>query len=117
MSSVLEKLEAIKARFDELGIVLTNPEIVGDNKRFTQVSREYHKLEKIVLVYKSFRTCLDSLDFAREVLNTEADEDLRSLAKDDLEQLEVQKETLEEELKQLLIPKDPQDEKLRRSAA
>lgn len=111
MSSVVEKLEAIKARFDDLGIALTNPEIVNDNKKFSQVSREYRKLEKIVAVYKTYRTCVDSIDFAREVLQTESDEDLRTMAKDDLETLEVQKEKLEEDLRQQLIPKDPQDEK------
>jgi peptide chain release factor 1 len=111
MSSVVEKLEAIKARFDDLGIALTNPEIVNDNKKFSQVSREYRKLEKIVAVYKSYRTCVDSIDFAREVLQTESDEDLRTLAKEDLDKLEVQKEELEEDLRQQLIPKDPQDEK------
>ncbi len=111
MSSVIEKLEAIKARFDDLGIALTNPEIVNDNKKFSQVSREYRKLEKIVLAYKNYRTCLDSLEFAREVLETESDDDLRSMAKEDIDKLEVQKEELEEEVRQLLVPKDPQDEK------
>lgn len=111
MSSVIEKLEAIKARFDDLGIALTNPEIVNDNKKFSQVSREYRKLEKIVQAYKNYRTCLDSLEFAREVLETESDEDLRSMAKEDLDKLEVQKDELEEEVRQLLVPKDPQDEK------
>jgi peptide chain release factor 1 len=108
---MIEKLEAIKARFDDLGIALTNPEIVSDNKKFSQVSREYRKLEKIVDAYKKYRACLDSIDFAKEVLETESDEDLREMAKEDLEKLEGQKEELEAEVRQLLIPKDPQDEK------
>ena len=111
MSSVVEKLEAIKARFEDLGVALTNPEIVSNNSRFSQISKEYRKLEKIVDVYKGYRNCLDSLAFAREVLETESDEELRTMAKDDLETLEVQKEKMEEELRNLLIPKDPQDEK------
>jgi peptide chain release factor 1 len=111
MSSIVDKLEAIKARFDELGVALTNPEIVNDNKKFSQISREYRKLEGIVAEYKAYRTCIDSIDFAREVLETESDEDLRTMAKDDLETLEVQKETLEAQIKTLLIPKDPEDEK------
>jgi len=111
MSSIVEKLEAIKARFDDLGVALTNPEIVSDNKRFSQISKEYRKLEKIVDVYKVYRNCIDSLDFAREVLETESDEELRMLAKEDLEKLGTQKEGLEEEMRNLLIPKDPQDEK------
>ncbi len=111
MSSIVEKLEAISARFNDLGVALTNPEVVSDNKRFSQISKEYRKLDKIVGVYKTYRTCIDSLDFAREVLETESDEELRSLAKEDLETLEAQKTQLEEEMRNLLIPKDPQDEK------
>ena len=111
MSSIVDKLEAIKARFDDLGVALTNPEVVKDNTRFSQLSKEYRKLEKIVDVYKTYRTCISSLDFAREVLETESDDELRAMAKEDIEKLEAQKETLEDELRNLLIPKDPQDEK------
>ncbi len=111
MSSIIDKLEAINARFNDLGVALTNPEVVNDNKRFSQVSKEYRKLEKIVSVYKTYKNCVESLDFAREVLETESDEDLRSLAKDDIEKLETQKEEQEAEIRNLLIPKDPQDEK------
>jgi peptide chain release factor 1 len=111
MSSVFDKLEAIQARFDELGVALTNPEVVNDNKRFAQVSKEYRKLEGIVNVYKSYKACIDSTNFAKEVLSGESDEELRQMAKDDLVTLEEQKEKLEEELKTLLIPKDPEDEK------
>ena len=111
MSSIVEKLEAIKARFDDLGVALTNPEIVNDNKRFSQISKEYRKLEKIADVNKIYRTCLDSLEFAREVLETESDEELRTMAKEDIEKLEKQQEDLEAEIRNLLIPKDPLDEK------
>lgn len=111
MSSIVEKLEAIKARFDDLGVALTNPEIVSDNKKFSQLSREYRKLESIVDVYKKYRACLDSLDFAKEVIETESDPELRDMAKDDLVMQEEEKVKLEDDLRQLLIPKDPQDEK------
>lgn len=108
---MLDKLEAIKARFDDMGLKMTNPEIVSDNKRFTQLSKEYRKLEPIVDGYKRYKTCLDNLAFAKEVLETESDEELRELAKEDLDKLEEEKEQLEEEVRLLLIPKDPQDEK------
>ncbi len=108
---MLDKLEAIKAKFDDLGIALTNPEIVSDNKRFSSVSKEYRKLEPIVDAYKKYRSCLEGLAFGKEVLATETDTDLREMAKEDIEKAELQKESLEEEIKQLLIPKDPQDEK------
>jgi peptide chain release factor 1 len=108
---MIEKLEAIKARFNDLGTALTNPEIVSDNKRFTQISKEYRKLEPIVLAYHKYRNCIDSIEFGKEVLSTESDEDLRAMAKEELEQLEEEKEKLEENIRQLLIPKDPTDEK------
>jgi peptide chain release factor 1 len=108
---MLDKLEAIKAKFDDLGVALTNPEIVSDNKRFSAVSKEYRKLEPIVNTYKKYRACLEGIEFGKEVLETESDTDLRDMAKEDLERSEKQKEELEEEIKRLLIPKDPQDEK------
>lgn len=108
---MLEKLEAIKARFDDLGVALTNPEIVADNKKFRELSREYRKLETIVNARNEYVKCIENLDFAKEVLDTEKDEELRELAKNDLETLSERKEELEEEIKMLLIPKDPQDDK------
>jgi peptide chain release factor 1 len=109
--SMLDKLEAIKGRFDNIGVSLTNPDIVSDQKRFSQLSKEYRKLEKIVDVYKQYKNCLDSIAFGKEVLESENDEELRSMAKEDLINSEIQKDSLEETIRQLLIPKDPQDEK------
>lgn len=108
---MLEKLEAIKARFDELGIALTNPEVVSDNKRFSQTSREYRKLEGIVKASESYKKCLDEIAFAKEILATESDPELREMAKEDLVAKEEDKLDMEEVIKRLLIPKDPQDEK------
>lgn len=108
---MLDKLEAIKARFDDLGIALTNPEVVSDNKRFSKLSKEYRKLEPIVNTYRKYRACLEGIEFGKEVLATESDSDLREMAKEDLELAEIRKAELEEEIKHLLIPKDPQDEK------
>lgn len=108
---MLEKLEAITARFDELGIALTNPEIVANNKKFTELSREYRRLQTIVDARNQYVKCVENLDFAKEVLDTESDEELKELAKNDLEQLQEEKEKLEEEIRMMLIPKDPQDEK------
>lgn len=108
---MLEKLEAIKARFDELGIALTNPEVVSDNKKFSQTSKEYRKLEDIVKAADSYKKCLDEIAFAKEVLETESDAELRDMAKEDLVKKEEDKLEMEEVIKRLLIPKDPQDEK------
>jgi peptide chain release factor 1 len=107
---MLDKLEAIKARFDQLGVALTNPEIVNDNKKFTATSREYRSLEKIVQAYNAYKNVLDNIAFNTEVLNGDDDE-MRDLAKEELPVLEEQKEKMEAGIRQMLIPKDPQDEK------
>ncbi len=60
---MLDKLEAIKARFDDLGMALTNPEIVNDNRKFTETSKEYRSLEKIVNAYANYKKILDDVEF------------------------------------------------------
>lgn len=107
---MLEKLAAIKARFDELSISLSNPEIVSDNKKFTQLSKEYRSLEKIVNIRNEYSEVLDNIEFNREVLNSD-DEEMRELAKTQLPQLQMTRDLLEKKIRNLLIPKDPQDEK------
>lgn len=107
---MLDKLEAIKARFDDLGVALTNPEVVNDNRKFSQLSKEYRSLEKIMNAYDEYRKLLGDIDFYREALNGD-DEELRELAKEEAPGLDERKDQLEAHIRQLLIPKDPQDEK------
>lgn len=107
---MLDKLEAIQARFDELGIALTNPEVVGDNKRYKSVSKEYRDLEKIVRVRNQYIKVIGDIEFNKEVLGSDDDE-MRALAKEELPGLQEHKEELEKQLRNLLVPKDPQDEK------
>ncbi len=107
---MLDKLEAIKAKFDDIGVALTNPEIVANNKRFSQLSKEYRSLEKIVNAYNQYKRLLSDMEFNREALMGD-DEELRELAKMETAELEVQKETLEKQVRNMLIPKDPQDDK------
>lgn len=107
---MLDKLEAIKARFDQLGVALTNPEIVSNNKKFAETSKEYRGLEKIVTAYAAYKKLLDDQSFYREAL-AGPDEELRELAKMEGPALDEKKEQLEAHIRQLLIPKDPQDEK------
>jgi len=107
---MLDQLEAINARFEQLGVSLTNPEIISNQKEFSKLSKEYRDLEKIVVEYKKYQNVLDNLSFAKEAING-SDEDLRELAKMELPELESQKEQLEQILTRLLIPKDPQDNK------
>jgi peptide chain release factor 1 len=107
---MIDKLEAIKGRFEQVSLALTNPEIVRDNKQFSKLSKEYRQLEKIVKAYDSYMKVLDSMAFNKEVLES-GDEEMRDLAKEETEELSKQKEGIEETIRNLLIPKDPQDEK------
>ncbi|MCC7400139.1 MAG: peptide chain release factor 1 [Chitinophagaceae bacterium] len=107
---MIDRLEAIKAKFEQLGVALTNPEIVSNNKKFAETSKEYRNLEKIVLAYNGYKKILEDLDFYKEAMLGDDDE-LRELAKSEMPDLEKQKEKSESHIRQLLIPKDPQDEK------
>ena len=105
-----EQLEAIQARFEQVGVALTNPEIINNQKEFQRLSKEYRDLEKIVKPFNEYKKVTADYDFAKEGLNSN-DADLRELAKMELPELEEKKEALEKELTKLLIPKDPQDDK------
>lgn len=107
---MLDKLDAIKARFDELGVALTNPEIVSNNKKFGALSKEYRNVEKVVLARNEYLRTLDDIAFNKEVLN-DNDEEMRELAKTELPALEEKKTQQEAGLRNMLIPKDPYDEK------
>lgn len=105
-----DKLDAIKARFEDLGVALSNPEIVGDNRKFSAMSKEYRSLEKIVNAYAEYRALLSDLSSYREALNGD-DEELRELAKEELPILEEKEPKMVAAIRQMLIPKDPQDDK------
>lgn len=107
---MLNKLDAIKARFEQVGIALTNPEIINNQKEFGAYSKEYRSLEKIVQPYEAYKKVLADYEYAKEAQNG-SDEEMRELAKMELPELEEKKEALEKELTKLLIPKDPQDDK------
>ncbi len=107
---MLDKLDAIKAKFDNLGVALTNPEIVSDNKKFSAMSKEYRSLGKIVDVRNEYVKILDDIEFNKEVLNADDDE-MREMAKTELPELDIKKDEIEKKIRNLLIPKDPYDEK------
>jgi peptide chain release factor 1 len=93
-----------------LGIALTNPDIVSNNRKFAETSKEYRSLEKIVNAFEEYKKILDDIVFFKEALNGD-DEEMRELAKAEAPGLEEMKVQLEAHIRQLLIPKDPQDDK------
>lgn len=107
----LDRLEGINIRFEEVGQLITDPDIISDMKRYVKLNKEYRDLEPLVDTYKIFKDILSNIDAAKEILANEKDEELREMAKMELDELEGQVSPIEEEIKILLLPKDPEDEK------
>jgi len=106
---MVDKLEEIKKRFEEVSQLIIQPEILSDMKRYAQLNKEYKDLDKVVVEYEKYKIILSNIESAKEVLKTEKDEEFREMAKMELDELAPQQESIEEILKQLLIPKDPND--------
>ena len=77
---MLDKLDAIKARFEQVGVALTNPEIINNQKEYSKFSKEYRALEKIVQPYEEYRKVLADHEFVKENLNS-TDEEMKELRK------------------------------------
>jgi len=107
---MLEKLEAIQDRFFYLEEQLSDPQVISDMKRFAKTNKEYKGLQEIIDVYRRYKNLMGNIDTAKEMLK-EDDEEMKEMANMELEELEPQREALEEEIKVLLIPKDPEDSK------
>lgn len=108
---LLDKLEGVLIRFKEVGQLITDPEVMGDMKRYIKLSKEYKELEAVSVAAKEFRNVLDTIAESKEILSSESDEEFREMAKMELEELEVKIPELEEKIKLLLIPADPEDSK------
>ena len=108
---MIDKLEEIKKRFEDVGQEIIQPEIISDMKRYAKLNKEYKDLDKVVQEYEKYKKILSNIQSAKTVLKEEKDEEFRDMAKMELDELEPQKEAIEEVLKQLLIPKDPNDSK------
>ena len=108
MVNLMEKLEALAARYDELQTRLSQPETVADMDNFRRLMKEHADMEELMAAYREYRATADNLAGAREMLE---DADLREMAKEEIAQLEPRKEELEKRLQLLLLPKDPNDER------
>ena len=111
MSDLLQKLEAIKIRFDEVSQKIVDPEIIADMDRYVKLNKEYKDLDEIVKVYKDYKNVIENIESSKEVLENDDDPDMKEMAKMELDELVPRKAELDEEIKFLLIPKDPEDDK------
>ena len=108
---ILERLEGVKQRFVEVGQLLTDQEVLSDMERFIGLNKEYKSLRPIIEAYEKYKLTLSHISSTKELLATEKDEEMREMAKSELEKLNAQLPEMEEEIKLLLIPADPEDEK------
>ncbi|WMN07724.1 peptide chain release factor 1 [Marivirga arenosa] len=108
---MLDRLERMKERFQEVGQLMVQPDAMSDMKKFTELSKEYAELEKVVQAYDAYAKVLDDIQQAKNILENEKEAEFRDMAKMELDELKPEQERLEDELKKMLIPKDPNDEK------
>ena len=108
---ILNRLEGVKARFDEVGQLITDPSIISDMNRYVRLTREYKQLEPVIFTFDAYKNLLSNIESAKEILAGEKDDELREMAKEELDLYQQQINPLEEEIKLLLLPKDPEDEK------
>ena len=108
---MIDKLQAIKERFDEVSNLIIDPSIISDMKRYIKLNKEYKDLEIIVNAYNNYSNVISNISSAKDILSNETDLELKEMAKSELELDLTKKETLEKEIKVLLIPKDPNDAK------
>lgn len=111
MSDILQKLESIAVRFNEVGQQIVDPDIIADMDRYVKLNKEYKDLEEIVKVYKEYKNVLGNIETSKEMLETEDDPEMKEMAKMELDELLPRREEMEEEIKVMLIPKDPEDDK------
>tara|TARA_B100000212_G_scaffold55732_1_gene36914 strand:+ start:2788 stop:3861 length:1074 start_codon:yes stop_codon:yes gene_type:complete len=108
---MIDKLEELNKRYLEVELELSKPETVSDMTLFKKLNKEYKSLGKIVELFNLYKLTLNGIKEAKEILETEKDEEFREIAKKELEALTEKKDKEEKKLKVLLIPKDPNDEK------
>lgn len=106
---ILGKLEGVKQRFEEVGRLLTEPDVMDDMKKYIQLNKEYKELGPVVAAYLEYRNTLNNIDSTKDMLAVEKDEEMREMAKAELDELTGKVDGMEEKLKILLLPADPQD--------
>ena len=108
---MFDKLEDLLIRFEEIMGELQEPDVVNDQSRFRKLMKEQNDLTPIVEAYKEYKSCKQNIEDSLTMLEEETDEELKELAKEELNDSKKRVEELEQELKILLLPKDPNDDK------
>ena len=110
-NSILQKLDGLEARFEEVSTLITDPDVIADQNRFVKLTKEYKDLGDIMDARKRYIACLNSISEAKDILANESDPEMKEMAREELAENEALQPKLEEEIKIALIPKDPEDAK------
>ena len=108
---MLEKIQIVKQRFDEVNDLIIQPDIISDQKRYVLLNKEYKDLKKMVDVGLIYESLMSNIEEAKEIIDDGSDAEMVEMAKMQMDEAKVQLPNLEEEIKFLLIPKDPDDAK------
>lgn len=111
MPTILERLDGLDAKFEEISTLITDPSVIADQKRYVRLTKEYHDLEKILNTAARYRSALSNIEEAKVLIAEETDDELRAMAREELEEAQASIPKLEEEIKLLMIPPDPDDAK------
>mgnify|MGYP000800303310 CR=1 FL=1 len=110
-NTILEKLEGLVARFEEVSTLITDPAVIADQKRYVKLTKEYKELGDLMNARKEYMQVLSGIEEAKEIIANETDAEMREMAREELDACQTRQPELEEQIKLLLIPKDPQDSK------
>ncbi len=110
-SPLLQRLEGLDARFEEIKTLITDPAVIADQPRYVKLTKEYKHLEDLLKVANQYKKLLGDIDEAKQLLEEESDPDMKEMAREEIEANQAQLPKLEEEIKLKLIPEDPEDSK------
>lgn len=109
MNTLLEKLEGLVARYEEVGTLITDPAVIGDQARYVRLTKEYKELEDLMSARKEYATLLDNLEEGKDLLVNEQDPEMKEMAREEVATCEAKIPQIEERIKLMLVPKDPED--------
>ncbi|MET0355619.1 MAG: peptide chain release factor 1 [Cellvibrio sp.] len=109
-ASILEKLDRLKERYEEVSALLSEADVINNQNKFRELSKEYSELEPVVIGYKKYQQLLDDIEEAKNLIAS-GDADMKEMAEEELRDCEAQLDPTQLELQRLLLPKDPNDEK------
>lgn len=113
-NSILQKLEGLESRYEEVSTLITDPSVIADQSRYVKLTKEYKDLGDIMLARKRYIDCLNAIKESKDILVNESDTDMKEMAREELSENEARLPKLEEEIKIALVPKDPEDAKMYR---